>query len=59
MQGDFEADVFPPSVGDSVGFSLLGIDYDDGALTWFAGISTFPWTGGGLQPMYFVEGPTE
>jgi hypothetical protein len=57
MQGDFEADVFPPSAGDSVGFSLLGIDYDDGALTWFAGISAFPWTGGGLQSMYFVEGP--
>jgi len=55
MQGDFETDVFPPSVGDSVGFSLLGIDYDDGALSWFAGITTFPWTGGGLQPMFFVE----
>jgi len=59
MQGDFEADVFPPSVGDNVGFSLLGIDYDDGALSWFAGISVFPWTdtGLGLQPMYFVERP--
>ena len=55
MQGDFETDVFPPGVGDSVGFSLLGIDYDDGALTWFAGITTFPWTGGGMQPMFFVE----
>jgi len=42
-------------VGDSVGFSLLGIDYDDGALSWFAGITTFPWTGGGLQPMFFVD----
>jgi len=55
MQGDFETDVFPPGVGDSVGFSLLGIDYDDGELTWFAGITTFPWTGGGMQPMFFVE----
>lgn len=59
MQGDFEADVFPPSAGDSVGFSILGIDYDDGALSWFAGIDAFPWTGGGLQPMYFVERPVE
>lgn len=59
MQGDFEADVFPPGAGDSVGFSLLGIDYDDGALTWFAGISAFPWTGSGLQSMYFVESPAE
>lgn len=56
MQGDFVTDVFPPNVGDSVGFSVLGIDYDDGALGWFAGISSFPWIGMGLQPMYFVEG---
>jgi hypothetical protein len=56
MQGDFAADVFPPDVGDSVGFSVLGIDYDNGALGWFAGISSFPWTGMGLQPLYFVEG---
>jgi len=59
MQGDFETDVFPPNLGDSVGFSLLGIDYDDGALSWFAGIDVFPWTGGGLQTMYFVERPAE
>ncbi len=59
MQGDFETDVFPPNVADSIGFSLLGIDYDDGALSWFAGIDVFPWTGGGLQTMYFVERPTE
>jgi len=58
MQGDFEADVFPPGVGDNVGFSLLGIDYDDGALSWFAGLSAFPWTNAGLQPMYFVERST-
>ena len=57
MQGDFAADVFPPSVGDSVGFSVLGIDYDDGALGWFAGNGALPWTGNGLQPMYFVERP--
>jgi hypothetical protein len=59
MQGDFETDVFPPNVGDSIGFSLLGIDYDDGALSWFAGIDAFPWLGAGLQTMYFVERPTE
>jgi len=57
MQGDFASDVFPPSVGDSVGFSVLGIDYDDGALGWFAGNGALPWTGNGLQPMYFVERP--
>jgi hypothetical protein len=59
MQGDFETDVFPPNVGDSVGFSLLGIDYDNGALGWFAAIDVFPWTGNGLQSMYFIERPTE
>ena len=57
MQGDFAADVFPPNVGDSVGFSVLGIDYDNGAMGWFAGNGAFPWTNIGLQPMYFVERP--
>ena len=33
MQGDFVTDVFPPNVGDSVGFSVLGIDYDDAGST--------------------------
>ena len=55
MQGDFATDVFPPSAGDSVGFSVLGIDYDNGALGWFAANGAFPWAGLGLQPMYFVE----
>jgi len=58
MQGDFATDVFPPSVGDSVGFSVLAIDYDDGALGWFAANGSFPWSGLGLQPMYFVDAPT-
>jgi len=57
MQGDFETDVFPPNVGDSVGFSVLGIDYDNGVMGWFAGNGSFPWSGLGLQPMYFVEAP--
>jgi len=55
MQGDFAADVFPPNVGDSVGFSVLGIDYDYGVLGWFAGNGDFPWSGMGMQPIYFVE----
>ena len=59
MQGDFETDVFPPNVGDSVGFSVLGIDYDNGAMGWFAANGALPWTGGGLQPMYFIERPAE
>jgi len=55
MQGDFATDVFPPNVGDNVGFAVLAIDYDNGALSWFAGNGAFPWAGLGLQPMYFVE----
>ncbi len=57
MQGDFAADVFPPHVGDSVGFSLLAIDFDDGVLGWFAGNGALPWTGMGLQPLNFIERP--
>jgi hypothetical protein len=57
LQGDFVADVFPPNVGDSVGFSVLAIDYDDGALGWFAANGDFPWGGMGMQPMYFIERP--
>ncbi|MHC4116936.1 MAG: sugar-binding protein [Planctomycetota bacterium] len=59
MQGDFAAEVFPPNPGDSVGFSVLAIDYDDGALSWFAANGAFPWTAMGLQPMYFVEQPAQ
>ncbi|MHC4627521.1 MAG: sugar-binding protein, partial [Planctomycetota bacterium] len=52
MQGDFAAEVFPPDVGDSVGFSVLAIDYDDAVLGWFAANGDFPWGGMGLQPLY-------
>jgi len=57
MQGDFAAEVFPPDVGDSVGFSVLAIDYDDGVLGWFAANGDFPWGAMGLQPLYFIERP--
>ena len=33
--------------------SVLGIDYDNGALEWFACIQGFPWTGAGLETMFF------
>ncbi len=59
MQGDFAADVFPPSVGDSVGFSVLAIDYDEGVLGWFAANGDNPWAGLGMQPMYFIERPAQ
>jgi hypothetical protein len=42
-------------VGDQVGFSLLGIDYDDSVLEWFGCIENAPWTGLGLQTMTFIE----
>lgn len=49
-------DATPPAAGDSLGFSLLGIDYDNGELQWFSCTAPmFPWQGGGLQTMTFVE----
>ncbi|RJP30128.1 MAG: hypothetical protein C4527_10510 [Candidatus Omnitrophota bacterium] len=59
MQGDFSNEVFPPSVGDMVGFCVLAIDYDNGALDWFAGNHTsFPWEGAGVERLFFIERPT-
>lgn len=59
MQGDFINEVFPPSVGDMVGFSVLAIDYDDGVLQWFAtNHSSLPWFSQGVERMYFIERPT-
>jgi len=60
MQGDFENEVFPPSVGDEVGFSVCSIDYDEGELQWFGtNGGAFPWESQGVQPMYFIERPTD
>ncbi len=59
MQGDFENEVFPPSAGDMVGFCVLAIDYDEGALDWFAGNhTTFPWESEGIERIFFIERPT-
>jgi hypothetical protein len=55
LQGSFSPEVFPPTVGTTVGFSLLGIDYDNGALEWFGCIENAPWAGLGLQTMTFIE----
>ncbi len=55
LQGSFNPELFPPAAGDEVGFSLLGIDYDDGVLEWFGCIENAPWTGQGLQTMTFIE----
>ena len=55
LQGSLSPEVFPPAVGDQVGFSLLGIDYDDSVLEWFGCIENAPWTGLGLQTMTFLE----
>lgn len=55
LQGTFDPEVFPPAAGEEVGFSLLGIDYDNGAQEWFGCIEQAPWTGAGLQTMTFIE----
>ena len=51
MQGVLAA----PAVGDQIGYSLLGIDYDNSVLEWFGCVEGFPWTGTGLQTMTFVD----
>jgi len=55
LQGSFTPELFPPAVGDQVGFSLLGIDYDNSVLEWFGCIENAPWTGQGLQTMTFIQ----
>ncbi len=55
LQGALSPELFPPAVGDKIGFSLLGIDYDSSVLEWFGCIENAPWTGQGLQTMTFVE----
>ncbi len=55
LQGSFDPELFSPAAGDQIGFSLLGIDYDDGTLEWFGCIENAPWAGQGLQTMTFIE----
>ncbi len=55
LQGSFSPELFPPAVGDRIGFSLLGIDYDNSVLDWFGCIENAPWAGQGLQTMTFIE----
>jgi len=63
LQGDADGDgenVFPPSVGDVVGFAAFGIDVDSSAgYSFFACTHEFmPWEGVGLGELRFV-GPVE
>lgn len=53
LQAGLTAQTLPPAAGDQMGVSILGIDYDNGALEWFSCITGFPWTGAGLQTMTF------
>ncbi len=46
---------FPPAVDDTIGFSLVGIDYDEWIPQWQSCIGVVPWQGLGLQTMTFVE----
>ncbi len=59
MQGGFENEVFPPVVGDMIGFCVLSIDYDGEVLQWFAANHTsFPWSGNGVERIHFIERET-
>ncbi|MHC1762789.1 MAG: hypothetical protein AB9869_00575 [Verrucomicrobiia bacterium] len=57
----FAKPIFPPKAGDSVGFSVLSIDYDVNDvgvanLEWFAcNHSTFPWEGVGVEKLTFIN----
>ena len=60
LQGDADGDgenVFPPSIGDVVGFAAFGIDADSSAgYSFFACTHEFmPWEGVGLGELRFVE----
>lgn len=63
LQGDADGDgenVFPPSVGDVVGFAAFGIDVDsDSGYSFFACThGSLPWEGLGVGELRFV-GPAE
>ncbi|MCG8700168.1 MAG: hypothetical protein MI922_19085, partial [Bacteroidales bacterium] len=69
VNGDLDGDgknVFPPSVGDTVGFAIMAIDYDEGVSEQLAGthIGSWPWQHSGpatpegtqsQQPLTFVD----
>ncbi len=61
MTGAFANEVFPPSAGDMIGFQVLAIDYDAGALEWFGtNHPTFPWDAQGVERIYFIDSvPTD
>ena len=55
LRGSFAGVNFPPAAGDSIGFSVVGIDYDDWSQDWLGCIGVVPWQGLGIQTMTFVE----
>jgi hypothetical protein len=56
LQGEWANTAFPPAAGDTIGFSVLGIDYDNSAQEWFGCThNAFPWQSAGLQSLTFVE----
>jgi hypothetical protein len=61
----FSKSIFPPKAGDSVGFSILSIDYDvnDAGTTnleWFScNQSSFPWESTGLEKLNFINAASE
>jgi len=56
MVGDFDNEVFPPAVGDSVGFTVIAIDYDDVLQVLSATHpDSFPWEMNGQETLTFVD----
>ncbi len=59
MKGGFSNEVFPPAAGDMIGFQVLTIDFDEGALQWFGTNHTsFPWNSQGIERIFFIESDT-
>jgi len=58
MVGDFDNEIFPPAVGDSVGFTVIAIDYDDVLQVLSATHpDSFPWEMNGQETLTFVDAP--
>ena len=59
LLGEFRNEVFPPSVGDVVGFAIQAIDFENDDQEWFAtNHSSYAFEGKGIERMYFINKST-
>jgi hypothetical protein len=56
LVGDFDNEIFPPAVGDSVGFTVIAIDHDDQLqVLSVTHPGSFPWEMNGQETLTFVD----